>query len=106
MAIVAALTTYAQTDAHESAHAEICKNFNGTVIEKVIFANPPHILCNISDSPEYELADSNVESFGYQIQAEEVTIWSIALMMGILLILLNERKQSEKQKNDDDITKT
>lgn len=66
---------------HESAHIQICKMFGGNVTEISTFPNP-HILCDVSYSPEYMSSQALVEAIGY----------SLSLPTLILAIMLLEKK--------------
>ena len=58
------------TSVHEDTHARICNSFDGIVTERYVGFVGSHIICErMSNVVEYKLAQANVDSIGYQLQA-------------------------------------
>ena len=80
------------TQAHEAAHAETCKKFGGKVLGTNRNMQEMTIITTsqIAKTDAYLAADSNVDSFGYQIQAEIFSILTIVYVTGWLAIWLKQ----------------
>lgn len=82
---------------HEGAHSEICRKYNGTVIysgwsnEDMTFIT----ICHAPENDYHKLAQSEVESFGYQLQAVSFAIIIMVFVLGYLLIWLRDDKKIE-----------
>lgn len=71
---------------HESAHAQVCKGFDGVVTEKQVSLHKSYTKCMIPETPEYNLAQANVEAFGYQLTGLLNTIILLFIVFGLYVI--------------------
>jgi succinate dehydrogenase hydrophobic anchor subunit len=80
------------SEAHELSHAEICTKFGGTVaFSGWSFSEMNFVtICMISDNDFHKLAQSEVESFGYQMMSFLFGIMFIIFALGYLLIWMKE----------------
>lgn len=90
------LTLAMLTQAHEAAHAETCKKFGGKVLgtdwnmQKMTIVTT----CQIQKTDVYLAADSAVDSYGYQIQAEIFSILIIVHCLGWLILWISGTKNN------------
>lgn len=89
---LALLLTFTFGMTHEETHANICEKFDGSVgfsgfkIDEARFVT----YCNVTNSNYYKLAQSSVESWGYQLTAFMYSIIFMMYVFGLLLIYLAE----------------
>jgi len=84
--LVLVMTVIGMAYVHEAAHAEICRKFGATYANITMFADHPYTICDAGLTPEYKLAQSNVESFGYQLGMAVVMIEAMIFFLGMILV--------------------
>jgi len=90
MIFIIALTMF--TQAHEAAHAAICDTFGGKVVysgwdsNKLTFVT----ICQAPKSDMLNLAESENEAWGYQLEAALFSVLIIIYCIGWLLVWLKQ----------------
>lgn len=87
MLVIFVFMDYSFSLMHESAHSAVCTAFGGTSENTVNLFSQSYSTCfNVNTTQEFNLAQANVESFGYQLYAMMMTLFLI-ITLSILFVL-------------------
>ena len=80
---------YIMSNAHEQAHVAVCNQFRGNISDlQVNIFTGSHVKCNLIVTPEYSLAQSYVDSFGYQFQMGIGIMMLLIFIIGFVIIFV------------------
>lgn len=86
------------TQAHEAAHAEVCTKFGGRVVSSGFNMNLMTFttVCEAPQNDMHNLAQANIEAFGYQSEFQVLAILMIVFVTGWLAIWLADARRNEQ----------